>query len=66
MKTGYAFKNCNVIYGDAKRDVEKMMTILIDEDGLILEIGKVSDLAIMKLLLSRQGQRYHVLTKPKG
>lgn len=40
MKTGYAFKNCNVIFGDSKKDVEKMMTILIHEDGLIQEIGK--------------------------
>ncbi|MGG4218115.1 amidohydrolase family protein [Paenibacillus jamilae] len=46
MGTGYALKNCNVIYGDAKKDVEKMMTILIHEDGLIQEIGKSSDLAI--------------------
>ncbi|SFR25582.1 MULTISPECIES: amidohydrolase family protein [unclassified Paenibacillus] len=46
MKTGYALKNCNVIYGDAKKDVEKMMTILIHEDGLIQEIGKTSDLSI--------------------
>jgi imidazolonepropionase-like amidohydrolase len=46
MGTGYALKNCNVIYGDAKKDVEKMMTILIHEDGLIQEIGKASDLAI--------------------
>ncbi|WP_264454159.1 metal-dependent hydrolase family protein [Paenibacillus polymyxa] len=46
MKTGYALKNCNVIYGDAKKDVEKMMTILIHEDGLIQEIGKASDLSI--------------------
>ncbi|MEK5377301.1 metal-dependent hydrolase family protein [Paenibacillus sp. FSL P2-0173] len=46
MGTGYAFKNCNVIYGDAKKDVEKMMTILIHEDGLIQEIGKTSDLVI--------------------
>lgn len=35
-----------MIYGDAKKDVEKMMTILIHEDGLIQEIGKTSDLSI--------------------
>ncbi|QYK60535.1 Imidazolonepropionase [Paenibacillus sp. S25] len=35
-----------MIYGDAKKDVEKMMTILIHEDGLIQEIGKASNLAI--------------------
>ncbi|KJD39029.1 amidohydrolase [Paenibacillus polymyxa] len=46
MGTGYALKNCNVIYGDAKKDVEKMMTILIHEDGLIQEIGKAFNLAI--------------------
>ncbi|SEJ05249.1 metal-dependent hydrolase family protein [Paenibacillus polymyxa] len=46
MGTGYALKNCNVIYGDTKKDVEKMMTILIHEDGLIQEIGKANNLAI--------------------
>ncbi|MCE3198765.1 metal-dependent hydrolase family protein [Paenibacillus sonchi] len=45
MKTGYAFKNCNVIYGDAGRDVDTHMTILI-RDGLIQEIGKASETAI--------------------
>ncbi len=45
MKTGYAFKNCNVIYGDAARGVDTHMTILI-HDGLIQEIGKASDVAV--------------------
>ncbi|QQZ63270.1 amidohydrolase family protein [Paenibacillus sonchi] len=45
MKTGYAFKNCNVIYGDAERGVAAHMTILI-RDGLIQEIGKASETAI--------------------
>ncbi|MEK8211301.1 metal-dependent hydrolase family protein [Paenibacillus sp. FSL L8-0463] len=46
MKTGYAFKDCNVIYGDAGRGVATHMTILIHENGLIQEIGKASDVVI--------------------
>ncbi|WP_342481099.1 amidohydrolase family protein [Paenibacillus sp. FSL L8-0340] len=46
MKTGYAFKDCNVIYGDAERGVDTHMTILIHENGLIQEIGKASEVAI--------------------
>ncbi|GGF96017.1 imidazolonepropionase [Paenibacillus albidus] len=46
MKTGYAFKDCKVIYGDAGRGVDTHMTILIHENGLIQEIGKASEVAI--------------------
>ncbi|MEK5024323.1 metal-dependent hydrolase family protein [Paenibacillus sp. FSL M7-1046] len=46
MKTGYAFKDCNVIYGDTGRGVATHMTILIHENGLIQEIGKASDVVI--------------------
>ncbi|MEC0169134.1 amidohydrolase family protein [Paenibacillus graminis] len=45
MRTGYAFKNCNVIYGEAGRGVDTHMTILI-HDGRIQEIGKTSDVAV--------------------
>ncbi|NUU60425.1 metal-dependent hydrolase family protein [Paenibacillus agri] len=46
MKRGYAFKSCNVIYGDAGRSIDRNMTILIHEKGLIEKIGKASDVVI--------------------
>ncbi|MFP4977522.1 amidohydrolase family protein [Paenibacillus sp. CN-4] len=46
MKTGYAFKNCNVIYGDTQKGIDQGMTILISEDGRIGEIGKSGDVTV--------------------
>jgi imidazolonepropionase-like amidohydrolase len=46
MKTGYAFKGCNVIYGDAGKNMDRNMTILIHENGLIEKIGQASEVAI--------------------
>lgn len=46
MKIGYAFKDCNVIYGDAIKGTETHMTILIQENGLIQEIGKASAVTV--------------------
>lgn len=46
MKTGYALKNCQVIYGDMRKKADTNMTILINEQGLILDIGKSNDLSV--------------------
>ncbi|OME04586.1 amidohydrolase [Paenibacillus odorifer] len=46
MKIGYAFKDCNVIYGDAIKGTDTHMTILIQENGLIQEIGKASAVTV--------------------
>lgn len=45
-KTAYALKNCHLIRGDLNRDLEKNMTVLVNEQGLIQGIGKSSELAI--------------------
>lgn len=45
-KTAYALKNCHLIHGDLNRDLEKNMTVLVNEQGLIQGIGKSSELAI--------------------
>nr|WP_154896162.1 amidohydrolase family protein [Paenibacillus xylanexedens] len=45
-KTAYALKNCYLIHGDLNRDLEKNMTVLVNEQGLIQGIGKSSELAI--------------------
>ncbi|MBY0217095.1 amidohydrolase family protein [Paenibacillus illinoisensis] len=44
--TAYALKNCHLIHGDLNRDLEKNMTVLVNEQGLIQGIGKSSELAI--------------------
>ncbi|MCM3206228.1 amidohydrolase family protein [Paenibacillus illinoisensis] len=44
--TAYALKNCNLIHGDHTRNLEKNMTILVNEQGMIQGIGKSSELAI--------------------
>lgn len=46
MKTGYALKNCQVIYGDMEKTPDTNRTILINEQGLIQHIGKSNDLSI--------------------
>lgn len=45
-KTAYALKNCHLIHGDLNRNLEKNMTVLVNEQGLIQGIGKSSELAI--------------------
>lgn len=45
-KTAYALKNCHLIHGDLNRDLEKNMTVLVNEQGLIQGIGKPNELAI--------------------
>ncbi|MGG4131330.1 amidohydrolase family protein [Paenibacillus illinoisensis] len=45
-KTAYALKNCHLIHGDLNRDLEKNMTVMVNEQGLIQGIGKSSELAI--------------------
>ncbi|MFK0523801.1 amidohydrolase family protein [Paenibacillus illinoisensis] len=45
-KTAYALKNCHLIHGDLNRNLEKNMTILVNEQGLIQGIGKSSELVI--------------------
>lgn len=45
-KTAYALKNCHLIHGDLNRNLEKNMTVLVNEHGLIQGIGKSSELAI--------------------
>ncbi|WP_433707275.1 amidohydrolase family protein [Paenibacillus illinoisensis] len=45
-KTAYALKNCHLIHGDHTRNLEKNMTVLVNEQGLIQGIGKSSELAI--------------------
>ncbi|WP_440111655.1 amidohydrolase family protein [Paenibacillus sp. QZ-Y1] len=44
MNTAYALKNVNLIYGDSSRNLQKNMTILVNEQGLIQDIGKENDL----------------------
>lgn len=44
--TAYALKNCHLIHGDLNRDLEKNMTVLVNEQGLIQGIGKSSELVI--------------------
>ncbi|MDO7907598.1 amidohydrolase family protein [Paenibacillus sp. JX-17] len=46
MKTGYAFKNCNIIYGEAEKGIDQGLTMLTGPDGLIQEIGKAGDVAV--------------------
>lgn len=46
MKTGYALKNCQVIYGDMRKKADTNMTILVNEQGLIQDIGKSNDLSV--------------------
>ncbi|MCG7382997.1 amidohydrolase family protein [Paenibacillus sp. ACRRY] len=45
-KTAYALKNCHLIHGDLNRNLEKNMTVLVNEQGLIQGIGKSSEQAI--------------------
>lgn len=45
MKTGYALKNCQVIYGDGKK-ADTNRTIIINEQGIIQDIGKSNDLSV--------------------
>ncbi|MEK4437581.1 MULTISPECIES: amidohydrolase family protein [Paenibacillus] len=45
-KTAYALKNCHLIHGDLNHNLEKNMTVLVNEHGLIQEIGKSIELAI--------------------
>ncbi|MCW3791651.1 amidohydrolase family protein [Paenibacillus sp. LS1] len=46
MNTAYALKNVNLIHGDLNRDLQKNMTILVNEQGLIQDIGKDNELLI--------------------
>lgn len=46
MKTGYALKNCQVIYGDMGKKADTNRTILINEQGIIQDIGKSNDLSV--------------------
>ncbi|MFS0871939.1 amidohydrolase family protein [Paenibacillus xylanilyticus] len=46
MKTGYALVNGHIINGDKQRNMEKNMTILVNEQGKIQAIGKSSELTI--------------------
>ncbi|NUU77658.1 amidohydrolase family protein [Paenibacillus xylanilyticus] len=46
MKTGYALVNGHIINGDQQRNMEKNMTILVNEQGKIQAIGKSSELTI--------------------
>lgn len=45
-KTAYALKNCHLIHGDLNRDLEKNMTVLVNEQGLFQGIGKSCELVI--------------------
>lgn len=45
MKSIRALSHCTLIYGDASKPAEPDMTILIGEDGSILNIGKTSQLS---------------------
>jgi len=46
MKTGYALKNCQVIYGEMGKKADTNRTILINEQGIIQDIGKSNDLSV--------------------
>ncbi|PJN52326.1 hypothetical protein PAEAM_47310 [Paenibacillus sp. GM1FR] len=46
MNTAYALKNVNLIHGDSSRNLQKNMTILVNEQGLIQDIGRDHDLHI--------------------
>ncbi|MGF9698540.1 amidohydrolase family protein [Paenibacillus sp. MABNR03] len=46
MKTGYALVNGHIINGDQQRNMEKNMTLLVNEQGQIQAIGKSSELTI--------------------
>ncbi|WP_084174751.1 DUF554 family protein [Paenibacillus xylanexedens] len=46
MNTAYALKNVNLIHGDLNRNLQKNMTILVNEQGLIQDIGKDNKLVI--------------------
>ncbi|MCG7376233.1 amidohydrolase family protein [Paenibacillus sp. ACRSA] len=46
MNTAYALKNVNLIHGDANRNLKKNMTLLVNEHGLIQDIGQDHELHI--------------------
>ncbi|MCM3170760.1 amidohydrolase family protein [Paenibacillus sp. MER 99-2] len=46
MNTAYALKNVNLIHGDANRNLQKNMTLLVNEHGLIQDIGQDHELPI--------------------
>lgn len=46
MNTAYALKNVNLIHGDANRNLQKNMTLLVNEHGLIQDIGQDHELHI--------------------
>jgi imidazolonepropionase-like amidohydrolase len=46
MNTAYALKNVNLIHGDSSRNPQNNMTILINEQGLIQDIGRDHELHI--------------------
>ncbi|WP_338540378.1 amidohydrolase family protein [Paenibacillus tundrae] len=46
MNTAYAIKNINLIHGDANRNLQKNMTLLVNEQGLIQDIGQDHELHI--------------------
>ncbi|MCT2346434.1 amidohydrolase family protein [Bacillales bacterium AN1005] len=46
MKTGYALKNCQVIYGEMGKKADTNRTIIINEQGIIQDIGKSNDLSV--------------------
>ncbi|WP_145046778.1 amidohydrolase family protein [Paenibacillus xylanexedens] len=46
MNTAYALKNVNLIHGDANRNLQKNMTLLVNEQGLIQDIGQDHELHI--------------------
>lgn len=46
MNTAYALKNVLLIHGDSSRNLQKNMTILVNEQGLIQDIGQDHELNI--------------------
>ncbi|AWB46570.1 amidohydrolase family protein [Paenibacillus sp. CAA11] len=46
MNSGYALRNCTVIHGDMNRNPESNMTIVVNEKGLIQEIGKDHEITL--------------------
>lgn len=46
MNTAYELKNVNLIHGDSSRNLQKNMTLLVNEQGLIQDIGQDHELRI--------------------